>query len=341
MNVKLKDIADKTGFSINTVSRALREDSRISEATRITIRRIANEMGYIPNVVAGSMRSNRSRTIGIISADSANPFFAEVIQGIEEKARKANYSILLINTEEQAANERDAIRLLLGRQVDGLVIAPVYNDEENLALYRELTIPYIFVGRYVDGMQDHSILHGDVEGQALAVDHLLRHGHRKILYIAGPKNISNTIDRLQGLKQAYHAHNLEIDESYILSSSGHMEDGYARVNQALNRGLSFTAVVCFNDLLAIGALKSLHENSLSVPDDVEVFGFDNLAMSQFMQPRLTTVEVPKNRLGQKAVEELVCHIEDPAYPYTTVNMKPRLILRESTLANHMDNNATH
>ena len=85
----------------------------------------------------------------------------------------------------------------------------------------------------------------------------------------------------------------------------------------------------------------MHENSLSVPDDVEVFGFDNLAMSQFMQPRLTTVEVPKNRLGQKAVEELVRHIEDPAYPYATVNMKPRLILRESTLANHMDNNATH
>src|SRR5690554_4057575 len=119
MSVKLKDIADKTGFSINTVSRALRNDTRISETTRLAIKQTAQEMGYIRNIVAGSMRLNRSKTIGVISADSANPFFAEVIQGIEERARSLNYNILLINTEEQAKNEREAIRLLLGRQVDG------------------------------------------------------------------------------------------------------------------------------------------------------------------------------------------------------------------------------
>lgn len=338
MSIKLKDIADRTGFSINTVSRALRDDKRISETTRSIIKQTAQDMGYIRNIVAGSMRLNRSRTIGVISADSANPFFAEVIQGIEEKARSLNYNILLINTEEQAKNEQEAIRLLLGRQVDGLVIAPIYRDSDTLSLYRTLTIPYIFVGRYIEGLQEHSILHGDVEGQAMAVDYLLERGHTKILYIAGPKNISNTIDRLQGLRKAYEKRGLQVEKSYIFSSSGHMEDGYARVNQALNKGLTFTAVVCFNDLLAIGALKSLHENSLSVPDEIEVIGFDNLAMSQFMNPRLSTIEVPKNLLGKSAVEELVRHIENPTYPYSTVNMKPRLILRETTLAYHIEKN---
>lgn len=330
MSVKLKDIAEKTGFSINTVSRALRGDSRISDATRTKIQEIAKQMGYIPNVIAGSMRLNRSKTIGVISADSANPFFAEVIQGIEETARREGYNILLINTEERSRNEREAIRLLLGRQVDGLVVAPVYNDKENLAIYRTLSVPFVFVGRYIEGLKQHSILHGDIEGQRMAVEHLIEKGHRKILYIAGPKSVSNTFDRLKGLHQAYAAHGLHPDDAYIFSSTGHMEDGYARVNQALNRGLSFSAVICFNDLLAIGALKSLHENSLAVPQEVEVIGFDNLSVSQFMQPRLSTVDVPKNRLGQKAVEELAKHIEDASYSYETVNMKPRLVLREST-----------
>ncbi len=335
MKVKLKDIAAQTGFSINTVSRALRDDYRISGATRSLIKSAADEMGYICNVVAGSMRSNKSNIIGVVSADPANPFYAEVIQGIERRARRLGYNILLINTEEQAENERAAIRLLLGRQVDGLIIAPVFDDKENFAFYQSLSTPFIFVGRYIKGLKSHSILHGDIEGQAMAFEYLLRRGHKKILYIAGPKNISNTIDRLEGLKLAYQRDGMQIDESYIFESSGHMEDGYALVCQALNRGLSFTAVVCFNDLLAFGALKALQEKSLSVPTDVEVIGFDNLAMSQFMQPRLTTVEIPKNRLGQKAVEELVNHIDDTKYPYNTVNMKPRLIHRETTLESHI------
>jgi len=336
MIVKLKDIADATGFSVNTVSRALRNDPKISQATHDAIVETATRLGYIPNVVAGSMRSNRSRTIGVVSADSANPFFAEVIQGVEEMARKLKYSILLINTEERALNEREAVKLLLGRQVDGLIIVPVYKDPENLAMYKSLEVPFIFVGRRVDGLEHHSILHGDREGQALAVGNLLDRGHRRILYIAGPKNISNTVDRLDGLRDAFARRNLTMDDAYILSSSGHIEDGYAQVNHAINKGLSFSAVVCFNDLLAMGALKSLHENSLKVPSEVEVFGFDNLSLSQFMQPRLTTVDVPKNRLGKTAVEELVQHIENPELPFITVDMTPRLVIRETTSENHIE-----
>ena len=153
MSVKLKDIAEQTGFSINTVSRALRDDRRLSDATRNKIKVAAEEMGYIRNILAESMRSNKSRTIGVIFADSANPFYAEVIQGIEERARRLKYSILLINTGEQAENERKAVRLLLGRQVDGLVIAPVYKDRENLALYQSLSVPFIMVGRYIEGLK--------------------------------------------------------------------------------------------------------------------------------------------------------------------------------------------
>jgi len=332
MVVKLKDIAEATGFSINTVSRALRGDSRISEASRSLIAETADRLGYIPNVVAGSMRSNRSYTIGVVSADSANPFFAEVIIGIEETARKLNFNILLINTEEQAENERDAVRLLLARQVDGLISMPVFNSPETRELYRSLRIPYIFVGRRVEGLDDHSILHGDRKGQSQVIEQLLDRGHRQILYITGPDSISNTVDRREGVYDAYRSRGMKPDPAYFFPSRGHIADGYAQVNQAVNKGLTFTAVVCFNDLLAMGALKSLHENSLKVPDQVEVFGYDNLFMSQFLQPRLSTVDVPKNRLGRLAVEELVRHIDDPDLPWQNLDLEPRLVFRETTSA---------
>lgn len=330
MSIRLKDISDATSFSVNTVSRALRGDPRISEATREAIVRKAEELGYIPNAIAGIMRTNRSRTIGVVSADSSNPFFAEVILGIEEAARKLDHSILLINTEEKAENEREAIKLLLGRQVDGLVVFPVYDDPANLALYRSLEIPFLFAGRRVRGIEDHSILHCDVEGQIEVVDHLLDKGHRKILYIAGPENVSNTVDRLEGFREAYRRRGLEPDPDLLLSSSGHIEDSYAKLNLALNRGREFSAVVCFNDLVAIGALKSLFENGRSVPREVEVFGFDNLAISQFLRPSLSSVDVPKSRLGRLAVEELIAHIEDPEREYRTLRIKPRLVFRETT-----------
>lgn len=330
MTVRLKDISDATEYSVNTVSRALRGDSRISEATREAIRRKAEELGYIPNAIAGSMRSNRSRTIGVISADSSNPFFAEVILGIESAARRLDHHILLINTEERAENERDAIKLLLGRQVDGLVVMPVYDDPRNLRVYESLEVPFIFAGRRVRGIEDHSILHGDREAQRSVIDHLLQRGHRKILYIAGPENVSNTIDRLEGYREAFRAQGLEPDEDYVLESSGHIEDGYAKTNIALNRGLDFTAVACFNDLLAMGVLKSLHENDRSVPADVEVFGFDNLYMAQFMRPSLSTVDASKAQLGRCAVEELIAHIEDPMREYRSIELKPRLVFRETT-----------
>jgi LacI family transcriptional regulator len=333
MSIRLKEISDATSFSVNTVSRALRGDIRISEATREAIVRKAEELGYIPNAIAGTMRSNRSRTIGVVSADSSNPFFAEVILGIEEAARKLDHRILLINTEEKAENERDAIKLLLGRQVDGLVVFPVFDDPKNRSLYESLEVPFIFAGRRVRGIENRSILHGDEEGQMEVVDYLLDKGHRKILYIAGPENVSNTVDRLEGFREAYRRRGLEIDPDLLVSSSGHIVDSYAKTNLALNRGLEFTAVVCFNDLTAMGAIKSLYENDRSVPGDVEVFGFDNLSIAQFLRPSLSSVDVPKSRLGRMAVEELIAHIEDPEREYRTLCIKPRLVFRETTSIN--------
>ncbi len=331
MSIGQKDIAKITGFSVNTVSRALRGDPKISMATTKRIREVALDVGYIPNAIAASMRSSRSKTIGVLSADSANPFFSEVIRGIEETGRHYGYHILLANTEESAKREEELVRMFQCRQVDGIIAMPTYEgDQAHVDLYRNLTIPYIFAGRYIDGLRSHSILHEDVSSQRSVVEFLLEGGHRNILCIAGPKKVSNTFDRLVGIREAYANYGLTLDEGYVFHAAGHIEDGYAITNHALNRGLQFTAIVCFNDMMAMGVLKSLHENNLAVPGNIEVFGFDNLYMSQFMQPSLSTVDVPKFRLGSVAMESLVAHIEDGSLPYIEERISTRLIFREST-----------
>lgn len=327
----MKDIAKATGFSINTVSRVMRSDPRISEQTSHLIKETAQSMGYIPNTVAASLRSNNSKMVGIISADSANPFFSEVVRGIEEAATKAEYHILLANTEESMKKEAELVKMFLCRKVDGIISMPVFdNSPAHLDLYRNLDIPYIFPGRRMEGLVNHSILHSDRDGQRKVLEYLIANGHRKILYIAGPKKVSNTIDRLAGVAEAYANSGLEVDPDYIVEASGHIEDGYYLTNQALNRGLGFTAVACFNDMLAMGVLKSLYENNLKVPHDIEVFGYDNLYMSQFMQPSLSTVDVPKYRLGYVAMETLLSHIQDPSLEYATKDFPTRLVFRETT-----------
>ncbi len=331
MNVRLVDISKETGFSVNTVSRALRNDKRISDSTTLQIKKVAEKLGYIPNNVASSMRSQFSNIIGVISPDSSNPFFSEVIRGIEVKAREINYHILLANSEEAPEQERDLIKMFLSRQVDGVISMPVFTtDPEQLDFYKRLPVPFVFAGRWLHGFEDHCILHSDRLCQKEVFDYLLTRGNKKILYIAGPDCASNTSSRLQGVKDSLSEHNLDVDDKYIIQSTGHVEDGYAIVNNALNRGLEFNAIACFNDLVALGALKSLFENDFSVPDEIEVFGFDNLYLSQFFHPSLSTVEVPKFMLGYSSMEELVKHIQDIDFQYQQKELSTRLIFRQTT-----------
>lgn len=330
MDVKLSTIADKTGFSITTVSRVLRGDKRISAKTRSKIKSVSKALGYTPNWAASSMRGHSTKVLGVISADSSNPFFAEVILGIEDTARHHGYQIILMNTEEKAENECAALKTLQGRQVDGIISVPLYDDATLRKMYEELSVPYVFAGRKVRGLESHSILHRDKESVAEVVMHLLNEGHEKILYITGPAHISNSLDRLCGYVDALSAADKKIDRALIVKSDGHIDDGYVAVNRALRKQLDFSAVVCFNDLVAMGVLKSLYENNVSVPNDVEVVGCDNLSIAQYMQPRLSTIDVPKYRLGREAVLEVLAHIKDKEMVYEGKNLNTRLILREST-----------
>lgn len=331
MRISLKQLADMSGYSINTVSRALRNESDVKDETKLAIQQLAREMGYIPNTVAKSLRTGRTNVIGVVSADSSNPFFAEVILGIEDAARACDYHILLVNTEESPAQEREAIDVLVERQVDGLLLMPVCGEHSNVEYLKTLGIPFILVGRWLPGLEDHSVLTDEYEKAKEITSLFLANGHRDILHLAGPSFVSGSYDRLRGYRDALAIAGVPVQEKLIIETDGHTEDGHRQINALIRKEISFTAVFAFNDLVALGALRALKESGFRVPKDIEVMGFDDLDYSRYLYLSLSSVRIPKQQLGRAAFEDLREHMQGMEVPYRKRTLESRIMLRETTL----------
>lgn len=326
----MKQLAAASGYSINTVSRALRDKDDVSPETKKKIRALAAEMGYVNNSVAKSLRTGKTNTIGVISADSSNPFFAEVIMGIENEARASGYHILLTNTEESPEQEREAISVLLGKQVDGLLLMPVLQQSSNSDYIKSLDVPYIVVGRWLPGLEDHSVMSDEYEKAKEVVSYFLKNGHRNILHLAGPSFVSSSVDRLKGYRDAHTETHVPIQEDLIIETRGHLEDGYREVSSLIRNERTISAIFAFNDLVAVGALRALKESGIKVPREVEVIGFDDLDFSKFLHLSLSSVSIPKKTMGNLAFRILLDHIENPDTPYSKNIVASRIVLRETT-----------
>ena len=331
MGVSLKEIAEKSGFSINTVSRALRDEDDVRPETKAVIRTLAKELKYVPNRVATSLRLGATNTIGVVSADSANPFFAEVVTGIEKAAHAKNYHILLTNSDQDPARELESMEVLVGRQVDGLLLMPVCGQGNNSEYLKSLDIPYILVGRWLPGLEGHSVLSDEYEKAKEITSLFVKNGHRDILHLSGPASVSSSADRERGYRDALASAGIPLREELIVRTEGHTEDGHREINALIRKELPFTAVFAFNDLVAIGALRALKEAGFRVPKDVEVIGYDDLDFSRYLQLGLSSVSIPKQRMGRESFEELYRHIKNSSAPYERHVIESRVMLRETTL----------
>lgn len=330
MHVSLKGLAEMSGFSINTVSRALRDEADVRPETKEAIQRLAREMGYIPNTLAKSLRLGKTNTIGVISADSSNPFFSEVIVGIEEAARESDFRILLANTEESPEREREAIDVLVSRRVDGLLLMPVCGERSNVDYLRGLGLPFLLIGRWLPGLEDHSILTDEYEKSREIASLFISGGHRDIACLVGPSFVSSSSDRLRGYRDAFAQARLPLNEELIIETNGHTEDGHRLINVLARKEIPFSAVIAFNDLVALGALRALKEMGLRVPEDVEVMGFDDLDYSRYLYLSLSSVRIPKQELGRAAFKDLLRHMEEAGAPYRQRMLESRIMLRETT-----------
>lgn len=302
--IRLRDIAEATGFSINTVSHALKDKSDISVATKKLIREKANELGYIADSVAGSMRSGISKTIAVILGDMSNPHFGLWVREIETTAFSQGYSTLIINSDENYEVEREAIKAVIGRRVDGVIICPTQKSRENLDLLKQTGIPFILIGRRYQNSKMNYVIPDDTKSGYLATLYLFEHGYEHILLLNGLSHISSATERHNGYCQAYKEYGRTCDPRYVRSIGVKSGQCNEELKQVIEEGLYFNAIIAFSDLLALEAITVLQKNKI-INHPIKVVGFDNIMGGVMLPVSLVSVGTVGESVAKHAVNELL------------------------------------
>lgn len=306
--VTLKDLAKRTGYSVNTVSRALRGKDDISEETIEKIKKEAQEMGYINNTIASSLRLGYTNTIAVILGDISNPHFAIMTKEIENHARGLGYSSFLLNTNENSEIERDAIKTAINKNVDGIIICPAQEDDGNIKFLLDSRIPFIQIGRYHDTVDANYVVCDDVLGGFQATKYLIDNGHRKILMLNGPQYISSSRERRMGYEKALKEAGIAPEDRMVREINVSRSDCSEIMEQVLAEGLEFTAVFAFSDIIAWEAWTCLHKKGIRVPEDISLVGFDHIQSRMALPFDLTTISSYKAKMSITAVDCLSCKI---------------------------------
>jgi DNA-binding LacI/PurR family transcriptional regulator len=307
--VRLKDIALQAGVSVMTVSKALRDAPDVSAATKVRIRDLAKQVGYVPDSAAQGLRTRSTRLLGLVVSSLTNPIFARIVLAIEERAHELGYDLILAHTHNQADRESACIQKLLARRVEGLIISPVYRLAAEDRVYRELLssgTPTVILGHTAPFCSAFvNVACDDNAAAYAATKHLLGDGHKRIAFFAGPPVTPWTRERFEGYRRALRESNLEVDDRLVFQAGRAIEDGAKAALQMLNEGEVPTAIQCVNDMVAVGAIETLLQQGYRVPEDVSVCGFGNILLSQHFRVPLTTVRQPKFHLGQAAMDMLM------------------------------------
>lgn len=330
--VTIDDVAARAGVHKATVSRALNARTRhqVNEATARRVAAAAQELGYVPNAIARGLRTSNSMTIGVIIPDLTNPFFPPIIRGIENYLQPRGYTALLANTDDSEAIERAALDSLLGRRVDGLVVASGSLQTSTLVEAHRSGVFAVMVNRDAGGIPYPLVTGNDAAGIAAAVAHLAGLGHRQIMHIAGPAEFSTSQTRTSAFITACHS-TRGVVGTVVEAAALSVEAGSQTMDRVLiEHHPRPTAIVAGNDLVALGVLRSLRAHGLSCPADVSVVGFNDIEFAQDSNPPLTTVHVPMLEMGTEAARRLLAAIESRVQEPLTVRLPVSLIVRGST-----------
>ena len=335
MPASIKDIAKEAGVSHTTVSRALRGSPLISEETTKRIQAAARKLGYFPSAAARSLKTNRSQALGVIVSNIDDPYFSEILQGIEEVAQSNYYSLFMAASQHDSAREASIVQAMRQHRVDGVIICSTTFSDEQSQNFSKYGIPIVVVNNQAVEDYRYSIYHDDVDGSRQLTKHLILMGHRKIAYLGNSSSGRTTQDRLAGFRQEMEAAGLPVSDNHVYEIPGSEPDkSVSGVDYFLNLQDRPTAIVCFNDMIAIGMLKTLNERGVRVPQEISITGFDNIVFSNYTNPPLTTFDQPKRFMGQKAAE-LILSLLDSASKIGMLEqkiqvLKGKLLVREST-----------
>jgi len=322
----VKEIAAIAKVSVATVSRALQRPEIVSEETRQRIHEIVKRLGYTPNALARNLRTARTRLIVALLPDIANPFFSEVIRGIEQVAYENGYSVLLGETQSNLVREQAYADMVAARQADGIIT--MFHRIPTIPVDGRL--PIVNACEYVKDRSISSVYVDNVAAAATAVDYLVSLGHRDIAFVAGPSSSPICVDREEGYQMGLKRAGIRANPALAAVGDFSIEAGERAVDHLLAQGGAFTAVFCSNDEMAIGAMRALISRGLRVPEDVSVVGFDDIRFSRYTTPALTTLSQPKNALGREAMTMLIEILNDPEVPPRKRVLSAELVVRGST-----------
>jgi LacI family transcriptional regulator len=326
--VTLLDIAADAGVSRATVSLVIRNVPSVAESTRKRVERSIKRLGYVYHRGAASLRTQQSHAIGLIVSDITNPFFAEIIVAIEERLATARLVTLLGNTSEDHAKEERLLKTMREFPADGILICPAISRDTSTGTPNLAgRLPTVAFARRVDGIDYAGV--DNAQGSQLAIEHLCQLGNRRIAFIGGDPEVSTGQERIQGYKRALVRSGLQFDRSLVVPAPPTRRGGYDVVLQLLQMENPPTAALCFNDVVALGAIEALQQAGVRAGKQFGVVGFNNVPDAAQSLPGLTTVDTSPRELGETAAELLLKRIEQRDSPIRTVILQPRLIVRQS------------
>jgi LacI family transcriptional regulator len=329
--VDMAQIAARAGVSIATVSRALSGSGRVRAETRRRILAIAEELNYRPNSIARGLSRRRTDTLGVILPELVDEFFMDLVQGIEEEAYRANRYILLSSSHRQRDFLRTSLEFMMSGRVDGVILmaSQRMNDIEEIVSRSRCPIVLLNAGSHVACTASVNV--DNYQGAFAVTEHLVQHGYRKIGVILGPDDNYDSAERFRGFRAALDAHGIPLRESFVVAGDFTKTSGFYGFNRLMSQSQRPEAIFAENDMMALGAYEAASRLGLRIPQDVAIVGFDDIRLSRYIRPTLTTVHVPIEELGRRAVRYLLQMIDgeaDPHQPYR-LELTTGLIIRES------------
>jgi len=333
-NITIKEIAQKAGVSHTTVSRALNSHGTIAPETVARIKKIARELNYVPSSLARGLKTNRSRMLGVIVHRIADPFYSEILAGIQNIAYQFQYTVFVSAFESDEERVNGLIRGIVGRQFDALIIGDSFFTSERFSALG-IHVPAVFIHNRASEVLPHSIYHDDVTAMRSMTRHLLDLGHRRIAFGGNARGGLLHQYRRQGVVDELQSIGLDLPAEYdLMAPDGQMRSGVILAEKLLSLSERPTALICYNDMQALGVMQTLQQANLRIPEDISVTGFDDIPLAGFLYPSLTTYRQPIWELGQIAAKVALHllgeHVEDPVASEPTITLHGELKIRQSS-----------
>ena len=331
MQIKIKDIAKKTGVSTATVSRVLNESAQVSEDTAKKIQKVLGELDYYSNFTARNLRRGITTTIGFVVSNIANSFFAKAAFAIETELRKkANYDLIISNTEYSKDLEIRSLKVLISQKVRGIILAPVSSNNELInKIIKVLKIPLVLVDNNLQNIQAPAVLQEDLGGVYRLTSHLMSHGHKKIAFLGGKLTETSGLRRLEGYKKALIDNKIPVRDHFIKIGEWDIEAGFKMTKQLLRLNKKPTAMVSADTHIGIGCLLALRQKKIKVPEDIALVSFDDLEFCSVLSPPLTTLAEVAPKVGKTAAHLLLKMIRTGNFESKEILIKSEIVPRKS------------